>query len=163
VKRISFISCIAMIIAVAMFGCAHKSVYYAGVKAEGEKIIAIDASRQPWVMEVENRLRASGFKVLRYESDKIVTTQTQQNQVETTLSSTARYVVKLSWEVLTDRMHRCFGGGYWFDYYTAEVVDVKTNETVLSVSRTGYSENCPPLSSTMYSDIANAIGALWNQ
>jgi len=48
-----------------------------------------------------------------------------------------------------------------FEYIDAELIDVKTNETVLHYSNSGYSENCPPLSGTIFKDIVEAVTQVW--
>jgi len=34
--------------------------------------------------------------------------------------------------------------------------------TILNVNGSGYSEKCPPVSGTIFSDIANAVNGAWN-
>ena len=36
-------------------------------------------------------------------------------------------------------------------------------ETILNVNGSGYSERCPPLDGSIFSDISNAISAAWKQ
>ena len=57
---------------------------------------------------------------------------------------------------------RCLGGGYKFNHISADLVDAATNETILNVNGSGYSEKCPPVSGTIFSDIANAVNGAWN-
>jgi len=60
-----------------------------------------------------------------------------------------------------DWTNRCFAGGYKFDHISTDLVDTVTNETILNINGSGFSENCPPMSGTIFSDIANAIDAAW--
>jgi hypothetical protein len=58
-------------------------------------------------------------------------------------------------------MHHCFAGGYQFDYINTDLIDTKTNETILNISGSGYSENCPPLSGTIFKDIVSGVEGAW--
>lgn len=117
----------------------------------GEKVIGLDAPTAPWVAQVEKRIRDKGFKVKRISRDKY-------NSLTDTW---AQYILVLDGSYYTGWENRCFGGGYRFEYLTAELINMKTNESVLSVSGEGYSENCPPLSGTIYGDIAKAVDSQW--
>ena len=50
----------------------------------------------------------------------------------------------------TSIAHRCMGGGYMFDYYDADLIDLPSNETVASIESRGWSEGCPPLIKEKY-------------
>ena len=58
-------------------------------------------------------------------------------------------------------MNRCFGGGYKFDHISTGLVHTATNETILNVNGAGYCENCPPMSGSIFGDIADAVDAAW--
>lgn len=73
----------------------------------------------------------------------------------------ARYVLVIAGAAPYDLMNRCFGGGFKFDHITADLVDTETNETLLNVNGSGYSENCPPMSGTIFGDIADAVAEAW--
>ncbi|EGY23854.1 hypothetical protein DA2_3934 [Desulfovibrio sp. A2] len=58
-------------------------------------------------------------------------------------------------------MNRCFGGGYKFIYINADLIDTATNETIANFSDAGYSENCPPASGTIFTDLTNTVINAW--
>ena len=60
-----------------------------------------------------------------------------------------------------DFAHRCFGGGYNFDYINADLIDLSTNETIASMEGRGFSEKCPPMSGTIFTDINQMIADSW--
>ena len=60
-----------------------------------------------------------------------------------------------------DWAHRCFGGGYTFDYINADLIDLASNQTIASIEGRGYSEGCPPMSGTIYGDITKMIVDSW--
>ena len=60
-------------------------------------------------------------------------------------------------------MNRCIGGGFKFDYLSVDVVDTVTNETLVNVSGSGYSEGCAPASGTIFRDITDAVASLWQK
>ena len=109
--------------------------------------------------EIEKRLKEEGFTVLRSgsvnESIEVVsgTKMIIYNEAST------RYYLSVDARAPTDFANRCFGGGYNFDYIYADLIDVSTNETIKSIEARGYSENCPPLSGTIYGDIAKMVSS----
>ena len=146
-------------------GCAAtgKNIIVSDNKAVGPKIVAIDGPRTPWLIEIENRLRQHGFKVLRWASQKHVKEKVTEGRVEEFNEASARYILSIDGYAPLDKMHRCFGGGVNFDYINAELIDAKNNETLVNISGSGYSENCPPMSGTIFQDIADAVNNTWSQ
>ncbi len=130
------------------------------------KIIALDAPRAPWAIEIKNHLKAKGFKVLRWSRRTYVTEQTASNLVEQFNESEARYVLVIEGFAPYDWAKRwagrCIEGCYNFGHMSADLVDTATNETILNLSGSGYSEKCHPISGTIFSDIANAVDDAWD-
>lgn len=144
-----------------LVGCAHNSTnILTDKKLDGPKVIALDAPRAPWVSDIEGRLRKAGYKVLRKASLKRVT-EDHQGKKEEYQEATTRYVLVVDGEAFVDQMNRCFGGGWKFNYLNTELVDTATNETVVSVAGSGYSENCPPLSGSLFTNIVKALDEAW--
>lgn len=55
----------AIMIIVFITGCATGHiVHVSDSKIKGPRVIALDAPSAPWVVEVQNRLKAKGFRVL---------------------------------------------------------------------------------------------------
>ena len=125
------------------------------------KVIALDAPRTPWVVEIESQLRRKGYKVLRWASQKRIKERVSESRTEEFREASARYVLSIDGFAPLDVMHRCMGGGYNFQYITAELIDTNTNETIVTISGSGYSENCPPLSGTVFTDIISGIDSVW--
>lgn len=148
---------------VLMTGCvaSGRVVRLSDAKVTGPRIIALDAPSAPWVIEIQKRLQQTGFRVLRWGSNTRVSEQTSRSRVESYNEATARFVLVINGYAPHDGMNRCFGGGYKFDHISADLVDTATNETVLNVNGAGYSENCPPMSGTIFGDIADAVDAAW--
>ncbi len=153
---------ISLVLLVALSGCAHNATtVFVDRKIEAPKVIALDAPRTPWVVEIETRLRQSGFQVLRWASQRRVREKVTDARTEEFQEAAARYVLVVDGYAPLDPMNRCFGGGYRFDYLTAELVDTRTNETMFNVSGSGYSENCQPLSGNLFSNITSAVQNAW--
>jgi hypothetical protein len=150
---------------VALFtGCAHQATdVFIDTKITSPKVIAMDAPRTPWVVEIESRLRKEGFRVLRWSSQKAVQEQTSETRKESYREASARYILMVRGYVNSDSMHRCFGGGFNFNDLTAELVDAQNNETILSISGSGYSENCPPMSGNLFGNIVNTVKQSWQE
>jgi len=130
-------------------------------KFTGPKVIAMNGSRAPWVYEIEKRLREKGFEIKRMVSQKMAIEKVSEDKTEAYNEASARFVLNINGYAPNSSMTRCFGGGYKFDYINAELIDVKTNKTVLHYSNSGYSENCPPLSGTIFTDITDAVAQVW--
>ena len=146
----------------AFAGCAHNATtVIVDRKIDEPKIVALDAPRTPWVVEIETRLRQSGFQVLRWASQRRVREQVSGARTEEFREAAARYVLIVDGYAPLDAMNRCFGGGYRFDFLTAELVDTMTNETMFSVSGSGFSENCQPMSGNLFSNITAAVKNAW--
>ena len=130
------------------------------------KIIALDAPRVPWLIEIKNHLQTKGFKVLRWSTRTHVTEQTESTRVEQFNESEARYVLVIEGFAPYDWAKRwagrCIEGCYNFGHISADLVDIATNETIFNVTGSGYSEKCHPMSGTIFSDIANAVNDAWD-
>ncbi|BBA33267.1 hypothetical protein sS8_1307 [Methylocaldum marinum] len=132
-------------------------------KIVGPRVIALDAPSAPWVIEIQNRLNQKGFRVHRWSSRTRVTEQTSATRSKSYNEAEARYVLVVEGFAPYDWANRCFGGGFKFDHISTDLVDTSTNETVLNINGSGYSENCPPMSGTIFGDIANAVDAAWSR
>ena len=149
---------------VIISGCATgRVVQISDAPVVGPKVIALDAPSAPWVIEIQNKLKQKGFKVLRWSSRTKVSEKTASNRIETYNEAEARYVLVIDGYAPYDWANRCFAGGYKFSHISTDLVDVVTNETILNVNGSGYSENCPPMSGSIFSDIANAVDAVWQE
>jgi hypothetical protein len=157
-QRLLVITMMALIVT----GCATGHVtQVSDIKVTGPKVIALDAPGAPWVLEIQNRLKQAGFKVLRWSSRVRVTEQTERDRLEQYNKAEARYVLVINGFAPYDWANRCFGGGYKFSTISVDLVDVQTNETILNINGSGYSENCPPLSGSIFQDIADAVQHTW--
>lgn len=152
-----------LIFSLSIAGCVSTRTMDVFVKEKvvGPKIIAMSGVRSPWVYEIEKRLRENGFKIKRMASQNVAVEQVSQTKTEVYNEASARFILVIDGYAPNTSMTRCFGGGYRFDYINAELIDVRTNETVLHYSNSGYSENCPPLSGTIFTDIVNGVTEVW--
>jgi hypothetical protein len=135
--------------------------FYLESRIQSPKVIAISGTRAPWVNQIKKRLKQSGFilkpMVSQHSVSKKVTDSTQISYNE----ASARYILHLDGYARMGVMHRCFGGGYTFDYISAELIDAHTNTTVMSFSDSGMSEGCQPMSGTLYGDLTNSVVQSW--
>ncbi|PKM04278.1 MAG: hypothetical protein CVV16_05760 [Gammaproteobacteria bacterium HGW-Gammaproteobacteria-6] len=151
------------ILATAISGCASSGrvVQISDAKVAGARVIALDAPSAPWVIEIQNRLKQKGFRVLRWSSRTRVEERTSDTRIESYNQAEARYVLVVDGYAPYDWANRCFAGGYRFTHISTDLVDTVTNETILNINGSGYSENCPPISGSIFTDIANAVDAAW--
>lgn len=149
-------------LAILLSGCASGHVVQlSDTKIDGPRIVALDAPSAPWVVEIQKRLKQKGFTVLRWSSKTKVTEQVSTSRIESYNEAEARYVLVIDGYAPYNWANRCFGGGYNFSHISTDLVDIKTNETILNVNGAGYSEGCAPMSGSIFSDIANAVDTAW--
>lgn len=130
-------------------------------KISGAKVIAIQGTRAPWVYEIEKRLKARGFQIKRMASTGVSAEAVSPNKVTAYHEASAQFVLLVDGYAPNNVMTRCFGGGYDFQHIDVELVDLSNNETVLHYSNSGFSEGCPPMSGTIFTDIENMIAGAW--
>lgn len=154
---------IALSAILMLSGCAStKSVdVMTTEKIAGPKVIAIAGDRGAWVFEIEKRIKKNGFTIKRAVSQQEVTQVVAPGKTATFNEATARYVLNIQGYAPNNKMQRCYGGGYNFDYIDAELVDLVDNKTVFHYSNSGYSEGCQPMSGTIFGDIANILNQAW--
>lgn len=146
-----------------LFGCVKsKSVnYYVDEKITSPKVIAFEGPRTPWVAPIIQELRKRGFKVKRWGSRRQSIEKTSSDKIEVYNEASTRYILYIDGSAYLDQMNRCFGGGYKFVYINVDLVDVETNETIANYSDAGYSENCPPMSGSIFGDLADTVANAW--
>lgn len=130
-------------------------------KITGPKVIAMSGSRSAWVYEIEKRLKSSGFQIKRMVSQNSSVEKVSDTKTDIYKEASAQYVLHIDGYAPNNSMERCFGGGYRFSYINAELIDLEKNETIFHYSNSGYSENCPPMSGTIFGDIANLAESAW--
>ena len=130
-------------------------------KIDAPKIIALNVTGGgPWMREVEGRLKKAGFKVLRAASVNEAIERDGQKIIRYKEAST-RYFLLIDAGAAVDWYHRCFGGGFNFDFINADLIDLTSNETIASINSRGYSENCPPMSGKIFTNITKMIVDSW--
>ena len=154
---------LATAILLGLTGCASSGrvVQLSDATIDGPRVLALDAPSAPWVIEIQNRLKKKGFRVLRWSSRTRVTEQTSSSRLESYNEAEARYVLIITGQAPYNWANRCFGGGYRFDHISTDLVDTATNETILNVNGSGYSEDCPPMSGSIFTDIVKAVDGVW--
>jgi hypothetical protein len=149
--------------ALSLAACAHNDLYQSDIRASGPRVVALQAPRLPWVMQVERRLRDAGFEVRRFESTQTLTEADGPGRVTTYNEASAPYILRLEGAAGLSNMRRCFGGGFNFEYISAELIDVRSNQTLATYSGQGYSEGCPPMSGKLFTNITNMVANAWGR
>lgn len=122
-----------------------------------EKAVVILNHRDRYVRMFERELKLRGFKIPAQASrQKVHEKVTNDKTVEYT-EAEARIGITLNYSVAAS----CFAGGGRFNYFSAEVIDFQTNEVVLMIEDSGYSEDCPPASGRIFGKAADAVNSLW--
>ncbi|MCF6217391.1 MAG: hypothetical protein L3J62_06135 [Gammaproteobacteria bacterium] len=93
-------------------------------------------------------------------SQKVAVEEVSPTKTEAYNEASARFILHIDGYAHNTSMTRCFGG-YMFEYINVELIDVRTNETALHYSNSGYSENCPPLSGTIFTDVVELVSEVW--
>lgn len=130
-------------------------------KIKSDKVVSVDGIRAPWVFEIEKRLIEKGFKIKRFLSQNISVEQVTSKKTIAYNEASSGYLLNIDGFAPNSSMTRCIGGGYIFDYIDIELIDLAKNETILHYHNSGYSENCPPVSGTIFSDITNLVADRW--
>ena len=152
-----------IVLAFLLFGCVAVGDQTLQIenKITDEKVIAVNVnSGGPWMREIERRLKQKGFKVLRAASVNEAIEVSGKKLIKYNEAST-RYFLRVDARAPTDFMHRCFGGGFNFDYFYADLIDLQSNETVASIESRGYSEGCQPLAGKIYTNTAAMVVNSW--
>jgi len=150
------------VVVLCLFGCAHtaKDVML-DQRIKAPKVIAMAGSHAPWVYEIQKRLKKKGFKIKRMASQNVAIQKSSDTKTEIYNEASARFILRVDGSAPDGAMFRCFAGGWKFNYINVELIDVQTNEAVLHYSSSGYSENCPPLSGHIFTDIEEMVVNAW--
>jgi len=135
--------------------------FYLESKIQSPKVIAISGTRAPWVNQIKKRLKKNGFILKPMASQYSITARLDNSKEIRYNEAAARYILHLDGYARMGVMYRCFGGGYTFDYISAELIDAHKNTTVMSFSDSGMSEGCEPMSGTLYEDLTNSVVQSW--
>ena len=131
-------------------------------KISDAKVIALNVNTGgPWMREIERRLKKQGFKVLRAASVNEAIEVSGKKMIKYNEAST-RYFLRIDADAPTGAMYRCFGGGFNFDYFYADLIDLQSNETIASIESRGYSEGCQPLAGKIYTNTTLMVVNSWN-
>ena len=130
-------------------------------KIKASKVVAVNInSGGPWMREIERRLKKEGFKVLRAASINEAIEVSGKKLIKYNEAST-RYFLRVDARAPTDFMNRCFGGGFNFDYFYADLIDLQSNQTIASIESRGYSEGCQPLAGKIYTNTTLMVVNSW--
>ena len=130
-------------------------------KISDAKVIALNVNTGgPWMREIERRLKKQGFKVLRAASVNEAIEVSGKKMIKYNEAST-RYFLRIDADAPTGAMYRCFGGGFNFDYFYADLIDLQSNETIASIESRGYSEGCQPLAGKIYTNTTLMVVNSW--
>ena len=122
-------------------------------------MLVIVGRRGELVRHLEDVLRERGFKIKRFASVEQMTEQASDGRVVQYNEASARYAL----ETDADVMVRCFGGGFRIRSIRVDVLDLRNNEVVMSLRGGGYSEDCEPMSGTIFRDVADALLGAWDR
>jgi hypothetical protein len=152
-----------LIVSCILGACAStkSAEIFSDKKITSPKIVAIQGIRAPWVYEIEKRLKKRGFQIKRIASQHMAIEKDGPQKTIAYNEASARFLLSIDGFASSNKALRCFAGGYDFDYIDIELIDIVKNETVLHYSNSGYSENCSPLSGTIFTDIENLVNSAW--
>jgi len=154
---------ITLFLAIIINGCVSTKVseIYTTEKIKTEKIIALIGQRQAWMSQFEIRLRKNGYEIKRFASIRDVTERINETTEESYPEFEVNAILVIDAYASNTSMTRCYGGGFNFKYINTEIIDPKKNETLATYSNSGYSENCPPSSGTIFTDVINQLNSVF--
>jgi hypothetical protein len=125
----------------------------------GPKEVAIMGTRTEVVAELEDALSAHGFTFRHYRSRDRTTAPVGERPMGENPADNTKYAI----EVTSDVYDHCLGGGFILNSLRVSVIDRSSNELMLRTTAKGRTEKCPPLSGSVFRDIADAINAAWQK
>ena len=125
-------------------------------KTSEPKIIVVNAKESKMRVQIEQQLRKKGFQIKNYSSAYVIKKHESERDV-----SHAKFPTRFVLNISGSWRERCFEGGYPILYIIAELVDQNTNETIALYQGSGYTENCSPLSGTIFEEIASMVNDYW--
>lgn len=154
---------ILFLVGLLMSGCVSTKSQniFVDKKIIQDKVIAVEGTRATWVFEIEKRLREKGFKIKRYLSQNISVENISKEKTIAYNETSAQYLLRIDGYAPNSSMTRCMGGGYIFDYIDIELIDLSKNETIAHYHNSGYTENCPPVSGTIFQDVTDLVNNRW--
>ena len=156
---------LTLIIVMNITGCVSTKVseIYTTEKINAEKVIALVGQRQAWMSQFEIRLRQNDYKVKRFASVRDITEKINETTEETYPDIGVNAILVIDAYASNTSLTRCFGGGFEFKYINTEIIDPIKNETLATYSNAGYSEDCPPFSGTIFTDVINQLNSLFDE
>lgn len=154
-KKLLFIILFLFLIGCTGRGTGESEKLYIDKTTE-PKIIVVNAEESRMRVKIEQQLRQKGFQIKNFSSTYVIKDHEAERDVAHAKFPT-RYVLNISgsWR------ERCFGGGYPIVFIIAELIDQNNNETVAIYNGSGYTEDCPPLSGTIFEEIAIMVDDYW--
>ena len=152
---------IALLILTACVSTEVREVYGEGQLTGPREIALITPRSQAWVVEIESRLRDEGFQIRRFPSVERYYQIVSETEARSFNQASARAIVVIDGFAPNTSMTRCLGGGYLFEYIDVEIIDAAQNETVARYNSAGHSENCPPISGTIFGDVVELVNAVF--
>lgn len=139
-------------------GCASPDVFTNELQAYGEKVLVLNADMgERWVHHLQQEIRKAGFKVLVISTSGVKTETINQSESLSTSVNTAPYLLQVD----GSDYDRCFGGGWFFSYYSIQLIDREKHQEIFSYHDTGHSEMCPPASGRIFRNSVNLLNATW--
>ena len=111
------------------------------IKISGPKIISIQSLNYPWLYSIQRKIEGYGFLIYSSREKKL------------------RYELVINGKDQETR--RCLGGGWSMEYLNATLFDNLEKKEVAYIEGTGFTENCPPMSGRIFTEIALMIDNLW--
>jgi hypothetical protein len=129
------------------------------VPLSGPKEVAIMGTRTEVVAALEDALSAHGFTFRHYRSRDRATSPVGEAPMGESTADNTKYAI----EVTSDVYDHCIGGGFILTSLRVSVIDRASNELMLRTTAKGRTEKCPPISGSVFRDIADAINAAWQK
>jgi hypothetical protein len=129
------------------------------VALTGPKEVAIMGTRTEVVAALEDALSAHGFTFRHYRSRDRAAAPVGEAPMGENPADNTKYAI----EVTSDVYDHCIGGGFILTSLRVSVIDRSSNELMLRTTAKGRTEKCPPISGSVFRDIADAINAAWQK
>jgi hypothetical protein len=154
-KVIRILAVALMIVGVAGCGVTPQQTKISSIDPTSKEIVLLGSSA--FDQKVRVALIKNGFKVKVQSSTRSITQKSEDQDSKFNLAS-ARYGLVFSWK----RVDYCLAGDGEKIILNAELIDLKTNEPVLFLTRSGWTAPCVGLGGELFDDLAKDLATNWN-
>lgn len=151
---------VTAVTAIALGGCVAplKVERLQEFTPQSKTIVLLNSTR--WDSKIRTNLSKNGFKVRRFASQNQVIVEGNDGEIARVFNEAeARYGLTFFWE----SVDHCIINSSRHIYGTFEITDIQTNEVILVIEKSGWTEACGSRThdQLIFEDLAGALANAW--